>query len=202
MRRLIAFAALFLAFAVQAQSSLRVDDVLGHLSNHRQVRANFTQTRENPALAAPQVSRGDLLFVIGHGMLWHTRTPFDDTLVLTAGRTARLTTDGRVERVQDANRGVTQVSAMLQGLLAGHSEDALRQFDVTADGTLTQWTLRFTPRQARMARVLAGITLRGGEFLDGIDVDLANGERTRIVFADTRDAAPLDPREAKALDVP
>lgn len=202
MRRLIALVALLVAFTAQAQSTTQVNDILAHLSTHTQVRADFTQTRENPALAAPQVSHGDLLFVIGHGMLWHTRDPFDDTLVLTSGRTARLTTEGRVERVQDANRGVTQVSAMLQGLLAGHADEALRQFDVAADGTLTQWTLRFTPRQARMARVLAGITLRGGEFLDAIEVDLANGERTRIVFANTRDAAPLNPLEAKALGVP
>jgi len=202
MRRLIALAALFCAFAVQAQAPTLVDDILAQLARHAQVRATFTQSRENPALAEPQVSHGDLLFVVGHGMLWHTRDHFDDNLVLTTDGTSRLDAQGRLERVRDGNRGVSQVSAMLQSLLAGQSTEAMRQFSVTAEGSPERWTLRFVPRQARMARVLAGITLKGDAFLQSIEVELANGERTRIAFSDTRDAGPLTLLEAKVLGVP
>lgn len=202
MRRLIAFAALLCAFAAQAQAPTLVDDILGHLARHTQVRADFTQSRENPALAEPQVSHGELLFVIGHGMLWHTRDPFEDTLVLTAGDTSRIDAQGKLERVRDGNRGVSQVSAMLQSLLAGKSDEAMRQFSVTAEGTPERWTLRFVPHQARMARVLAGITLKGDAFLESIEVNLANGERTLITFANTRDAGTLTLLEAKVLGVP
>ncbi|WP_448096967.1 LolA family protein [Luteibacter yeojuensis] len=202
MRRLIALATLFCAFAVQAQAPTLVDGILSQLARHTQVRATFIQGRENPALAEPQVSHGDLLFVVGHGMLWHTRAPFDDTLVLTASDTSRLNAQGKLERVRDGNRGVSQVSAMLQSLLAGQSAEAMRQFSITAEGTPAHWTLRFVPRQARMARVLAGITLGGDAFLQSIEVDLANGERTHITFSDTRDAGPLTLLEAKVLGVP
>ncbi|NID15344.1 LolA family protein [Luteibacter yeojuensis] len=202
MRRLIALAALFCAFAAQVQATTLVDDVLGHLARHTQVRAAFTQTRDNPALAEPQVSRGDLLFVVGRGMVWHTREPFDDNLVLTAGDTARIDAQGNLARVRDGNRGVSRVSGMLQSLLAGKSEEAARQFAITADGTTARWTLHFVPRQARMARVLAGITLKGDDFLQSIEVDLASGERTVIAFANTRDAGPLTLLEAKVLGVP
>lgn len=202
MRRLIALAALLCAFVAQAQAPALVDDILGHLAQHSQVRADFTQSRENPALADAQVSHGELLFVVGHGMLWHTREPFDDTLVLTAGETSRLDSQGKLERVRDGNRGVSQVSAMLQSLLAGKSDEAMRQFTVTADGTPQRWSLHFVPRQARMARVLAGITLKGDAFLESIEVDLANGERTLITFANTHDAGSLTLLEAKVLGVP
>jgi outer membrane lipoprotein-sorting protein len=180
MRRLIALAALFCAFAVQAQAPTLVDDILAQLARHAQVRATFTQSRENPALAEP----------------------FDDNLVLTTDGTSRLDAQGRLERVRDGNRGVSQVSAMLQSLLAGQSTEAMRQFSVTAEGSPERWTLRFVPRQARMARVLAGITLKGDAFLQSIEVELANGERTRIAFSDTRDAGPLTLLEAKVLGVP
>lgn len=201
MRRLIALFALCLAFGASAAPAT-VDAVLAHLATHRAVRADFTQTRENPALAEPQVSRGDLLFVVGHGMLWHTRTPYDDTLVFTAGGTSRADAEGRLQRVRDANRGVSQVTAMLQSLLAGRSDEAARQFDIAAEGDPDHWTLRFTPRQSRMAKVLQGIVLTGGEFLEGIDVNMANGERTRIDFARTRDAGTPGPIEAKLLGLP
>lgn len=202
MRRLITFAFLLCAFVAQARATTSVDDILAHLGRHPQVRADFTQSRENPALTEPQASHGELLFVIGHGMLWHTREPFDDTLVFTAGDTSRLDAQGTLERVRDGNRGVSQVSAMLQSLLAGKSDEAMRQFSVSAEGTPERWTLHFVPRQTRMARVLAGITLKGDAFLQAIEVDLANGERTLITFANTHDADSLTLLEAKVLGVP
>jgi outer membrane lipoprotein-sorting protein len=202
MRRLIALFALLCAFTAHAQSPTLTDDILGHLAKHPQVRAEFTQSRENPALAEPQLSHGDLLFVIGHGMVWHTRDPFDDTLVFTSGDTSRLNAQGKLERVRDGNRGVSQVSGMLQSLLAGKSDDAKRQFTITADGTVGHWTLHFVPRQARVAKVLAGITLKGDDFLQSIEVDLASGERTVITFANTRDAGALTPLETRVLGIP
>ena len=202
MRRLIAFFALLCAFAAHAQSPSLTDDVLGHLAKHPQVRAEFTQSRENPALAEPQLSHGDLLFVIGHGMVWHTRDPFEDTLVFTSGDTSRLNAQGKLDRVRDGNRGVSQVSGMLQSLLAGKSDDAARQFTITAEGTPQHWILHFVPRQSRVAKVLAGITLKGDDFLQSIEVDLASGERTLITFANTRDAGSLTLVEARVLGVP
>ena len=202
MRRLITFLALLCAFAAHAQSPSLTDDVLGHLAKHPQVRAEFTQSRENPALAEPQLSHGDLLFVIGHGMLWHTRDPFEDTLVFSSGDTSRLNAQGKLDRVRDGNRGVGQVSGMLQSLLAGKSDDAMRQFAITAEGTPQHWTLHFVPRQSRVAKVLTGITLKGDDFLQSIEVNLASGERTLITFANTRDAGSLTQVEARVLGVP
>jgi hypothetical protein len=202
MRRLITFFALLCAFATHAQTTTLTDDVLGHLAKHPQVRADFTQSRENPALAEPQLSHGDLLFVIGHGMVWHTRDPFEDTLVFTSGDTSRLNAQGKLERVRDGNRGVSQVSGMLQSLLAGKSDEAKRQFTITAEGSPATWALHFVPRQARVAKVLAGITLKGDDYLQSIEVDLANGERTLITFARTRDADSLTPVETKVLGLP
>jgi outer membrane lipoprotein-sorting protein len=203
MRRLIAlFALLCAATAAHAQAvPPLVDDILAHLGKHQQVRAEFTQSRANPDLAEPQVSKGDLLFVVGKGMIWHTREPFEDTLVLTSGDARRLNAQGKLERVRDGNRGVSQVSGMLQGMLAGKADEAARQFTITAEGTVDNWTLHFVPKQARVARVLAGITLKGDAFLEGIEVNLASGEKTTITFANTRDAGELSAQEAQVLGV-
>ncbi|WP_036111596.1 MULTISPECIES: LolA family protein [Luteibacter] len=202
MHRLLTLIALLFVTSVHAQAPSLANEILGSLAKHPQVRAEFSQSRENPALAEPQISKGDLLFVIGHGMVWHTRDPFEDTLVLTSGDTRRLNAQGKLERVRDGNRGVSQVSGMLQSLLAGKSEEAARQFTITADGSIDRWTLTFVPRQARVARVLAGITLKGDAFLESIEVNLASGERTLITFTNTRDADSLTPVEAKVLGVP
>lgn len=201
MRRLFTLFVLLFAFTAQAQDTTLMDNVLSRLARHPQVRATFTQSRENPALAAPQVSRGDLLFAVGHGMLWHTHEPFDETLAMTAGNIVRVDAKGRLERARDGNRGVAQVSGMLQGMLGGKVDEAARQFTIDTQGSIDHWTLRFVPRQARVAKVLAGITLRGGDFLDAIEVDLASGERTVITFANTRNAGPLSTLEMRLLGI-
>ena len=178
-----------------------LDNIMASLSQHAAVRADFVQTRSNPALAKPQESTGKLLFVLGHGMLWRTLQPFTESLALTGSHTSRLDSKGRFERVRDA-RGVSQVSQMLQSLLAGQPDQVLRAFAVKASGTVEQWTLVFTPKQARIARVLGDITLTGDAFLEGIRIDMHDGSSTDIRFSATRDAGPLDALEKRALDLP
>jgi outer membrane lipoprotein-sorting protein len=205
MRRLIAFVSLlFVCLGVYAQAADQtlLKSALDQLASHPQVRADFEQKRENPALATPQISHGKLLFVIGHGMLWQTTDPYQETLALTGARTARVDDQGRLQTVRNGDRGVAQVSQMLQGMLAGKPDEALRQFNVQAEGTPAKWTLRFTPKQARMARVLTSITLDGGQFLDGIGIALQSGENTTIRFSNTRAAGSLSELEQHALGSP
>jgi outer membrane lipoprotein-sorting protein len=205
MRRLIALLfLLFVCLGVHAQTADQslLKSALDQLASHPQVRADFEQKRENPALATPQISRGKLLFVIGHGMLWQTTDPYQETLALTGARTARVDDQGHLQTVRNGDRGVAQVSQMLQGMLAGKPDEALRQFNVQAEGTPAKWTLRFTPKQARMARVLTSITLDGGQFLDGIDIALQSGENTAIRFSNTRAAGSLSELEQRALGSP
>lgn len=209
MRRLtallsLALPLLFVCVGVHAQAAGQslLKSALDQLASHPQVRADFEQKRENPALATPQVSRGKLLFVIGHGMLWQTTDPYQETLALTGARTARVDDQGHLQTVRNGDRGVAQVSQMLQGMLAGKPDEALRQFNVQAEGTPAKWTLRFTPKQARMARVLTSITLDGGQFLDGIGIALQSGEKTAIRFSNTRAAGSLSELEQRALGSP
>jgi len=204
MRRLIVLFLLFVCLGVHAQAAdpTLLKSALDQLAGHPQVRADFEQKRDNPALATPQISRGKLLFVIGHGMLWQTTDPYQETLALTGASTARVDDQGHLQTVRNGDRGVAQVSQMLQGMLAGKPDEALRQFNVQAEGTPAKWTLRFTPKQARMARVLTSITLDGGQFLDGIGIALQSGENTAIRFSNTRAAGSLSELEQRALGSP
>lgn len=188
-------------FAHAQTDNTLLQNVLAELGRHAAVRADFTQTRSNPALAKPQVSRGRLLFVLGHGMLWQTVSPYQETIALTGSRSARIDPDGNAHPMR-GERGVSQVSQMLQGMLGGKVDEALRQFNVEASGTPAQWTLRFVPRQERVARVLGSIELQGNDYLQGITIAMQDGARTEIRFAHTRDAGPLVALEKRALGLP
>lgn len=193
----------WMSFSAQAQTSSPdlLRNVLNALSQHTAVRASFTQQRRSPALAQPQTSHGQLLFVTGQGMLWQVQQPYQETLALTGNRTARIDANGRVQLMRN-ERGISQVSQMLQSMLAGQLDSVVRQFNVSVEGSATQWTLHFTPRQARVAQVLRSIQLDGGAFLQGIQITMQDGTQTDIRMTDTRDAGPLTALEKQALGLP
>lgn len=184
-----------------AQTTDLLHSVLAQLGQHTAVRAGFTQERKNPALTQPQNSSGQLLFVAGHGMLWQVQQPYQQTLALTGSKTMSIDAAGHAQPVRN-ERGVSQISQMLQSMLAGQLDAVMRQFDVTADGTAAEWTLHFTPKQARVAQVLHGIELDGGTFLQEIHISMQDGTQTDIRMTDTRDAGPLTELEKQALGLP
>ena len=192
---------LLVCFNAHAQSTDLLHTILAQLSQHTAVRAVFIQQRQNPALTQPQTSSGQLLFVTGHGMLWQVQQPYQQTLALTGTRTMRIDADGRTQPMR-SERGVSQISQMLQGMLSGQLDEVMRQFDVHADGSAAQWNLRFTPKQARVAQVLKGIQLDGGTYLQRIRIDMQDGTQTDIQMTDTRDAGPLSALEKHALGLP
>ncbi|WP_188794908.1 LolA family protein [Dyella nitratireducens] len=174
---------------------------MNQLSQHTAIRANFTQQRQTPALNQPQTSSGQLLFVTGHGMLWQVQQPYQQTLALTGTRTLRIDADGRMQAVRN-ERGVNQISQMLQGMLTGQLDEVERQFNVQANGIAAQWNLRFTPKQSRVAQVLRDIQLDGGMYLQRIRIDMQDSTQTDIQMTDTRDAGPLSTQEKHALGLP
>jgi outer membrane lipoprotein-sorting protein len=198
-------ALLILCFSVdvhaQTVSPDLLHNVLAQLGQHSAVRAEFTQQRKNPALTQPQTSSGQLLFVTGHGMLWQVQQPYQQTLALTGSRTTNIDAKGHAQEVRN-ERGVSQISQMLQSMLGGQIDAVTRQFNVNASGTTSNWTLQFTPKQTRVSQVLRDIQLGGGEYLQDIRIDMQDGTQTNIQMTNTRDAGPLTALEKQALGLP
>jgi hypothetical protein len=203
MRRLIVLLCCCIGWTAFAQSSdpALLQSIMVELSQHHSVRAEFTQERQNPALTQAQISKGALLFVLGHGMVWRVREPYQETRALTGSQSVLVDAQGQLKSIR-SDRGVSQISQMLQSMLGGNLDDVMRQFNVQADGSAAQWTLRFTPKQARVAHVLTAIQLHGGAFLEGIRIDMQDGTRTDIRMTDPRDAGPLSAMEKHALGLP
>lgn len=200
-RAAVALLALALLAPPVAAATPLLDQVLQQLSAHKAVRADFVQTRSDPALARPQVSRGRLLFVLDRGMLWQVTSPYARTLLLGMHRSALLGSNGEMRPLQGGGR-VGRVAHMLQSMLDGHVDRVQRQFTITASGTPGDWTLRFVPRDARVAHVLDAIELQGGAFLGAIRVRMHDGGATDIALSHVSEARQFGSLERHALDLP
>ena len=205
-------AALFIAlsapsFAAQPASASDtglVSQIATHLSQAKGVRAQFTQTQTLSAMKQPLVSTGSLVFFRERGVIWQIDTPYKATYVITDTGVSEVNANGQRtnSKSSDGVRGVAQVSRMMRAMLGGDLSALYAQFDVHADGTPAQWRMQLTPNQPQLAQSIKGLEMSGGDYLQALRITLANGDVTRIDFANSAAVSELPPADRTLFGAP
>ncbi|BAN27564.1 LolA family protein [Caballeronia insecticola] len=190
-------------YAANADQAL-VSQVTSRLAQMKGVRAQFTQTQTLSAMKQPLVSTGTLIFVRDRGVIWRVDTPYAVTFVITDAGVAEVDANGRRVRTKSAQgvRGVAQVSKMMRAMLGGDLSALYSQFDVDAQGTASDWTLGLKPNQPQLAQAIQGLHMTGGAFLRGLQIDLANGDVTRLAFTKSEAIDELPSADRALLSTP
>ncbi|MFK4441138.1 outer membrane lipoprotein-sorting protein [Caballeronia udeis] len=195
------------AFAAQPASASNtglVSQIAGHLAQVKGVRAQFTQTQTLSAMKQPLVSTGSLVFFRERGVIWRIDTPYKATYVITDTGVSEVNVNGQRTSSSSDNgvRGVAQVSRMMREMLGGDLSALYAQFDVRADGTPAQWRMQLTPNQPQLAQSIKGLEMSGGDYLQALRITLANGDVTRIDFANSAAIGDLPPADRTLLGAP
>ena len=185
----------------QSQSAALVSQVAGRLAQTRGVRAQFTQTQTLSAMKQPLVSTGSLVFFRDRGVIWRVESPYKATYIITDAGVTEVDANGKRINTKSAQgvRGVAQVSKMMRAMLGGDLSALYSQFDVDAQGTLSQWKLELKPNQPQLAQSIKGLQMTGGEFLQGLRITLANGDVTQLEFTKSEALSELAPNERTLL---
>jgi len=195
------------AFAAQPASASNtglVSQIAGHLAQVKGVRAQFTQTQTLSAMKQPLVSTGSLVFFRERGVIWRIDTPYKATYVITDTGVSEVNVNGQRKSSSSANgvRGVAQVSRMMRAMLGGDLSALYAQFDVRADGTPAQWRMQLTPNQPQLAQSIKGLEMSGGDYLQALRITLANGDVTRIDFANSAAVSELPAADRTLFGAP
>ena len=205
-------AALFIAlsapsFAAQPASASDtglVSQIATHLAQAKGVRAQFTQTQTLSAMKQPLVSTGSLVFFRERGVIWQIDTPYKATYVITDTGVSEVNANGQRtnSKSSDGVRGVAQVSRMMRAMRGGDLSALYAQFDVHADGTPAQWRMQLTPNQPQLAQSIKGLEMSGGDYLQALRITLANGDVTRIDFANSAAVSELPTADRTLFGAP
>jgi outer membrane lipoprotein-sorting protein len=205
-------AAAFIAFspavlAASANDTGLVSQIAAHLAQAKGVRARFTQTQTLSAMKQPLVSTGSLVFFRERGVIWQIDTPYKATYVIADAGVSEVNANGQRTNTSSGNgvrgvRGVAQVSRMMRAMLGGDLSALYAQFDVHADGTPAQWRMQLTPNQPQLAQSIKGLEMSGGDYLQALRITLANGDVTRIDFANSAAVSELAPAERTLFGAP
>ena len=202
---LIALSApVFAAQPAPASDTGLVSQIATHLAQAKGVRAQFTQTQTLSAMKQPLVSTGSLVFFRERGVIWQIDTPYKATYVITDTGVSEVNANGQRtnSKSSDGVRGVAQVSRMMRAMLGGDLSALYAQFDVHADGTPAQWRMQLTPNQPQLAQSIKGLEMSGGDYLQALRITLANGDVTRIDFANSAAVSELPTADRTLFGAP
>lgn len=171
------------------------------------LRGQFEQVKRVKGFKNPLVSRGDFLIARDHGIVWHTLTPFESTLVVTRDRLQSRQADGSVSSQLDAREepGVRAVNALLFALMAADLETLSQRFHiqgtVVGEATAAQdWRISLSPRDAALAQWLSRVELQGDRFVRSATLIEARGDESLIRFSAQATAERLSPAEVLRFD--
>jgi hypothetical protein len=163
------------------------------------LKGEFEQTKTLKGFKNPLVSHGEFLVARGQGVWWHTRQPFESTLVVTKTRLFTRAADGSANNLMDAQTepGLRQVNELVFALLAADLDVLADKFTVVAQAAgAGGWTLTLTPRDANIAKFLVRATLTGERDVQTVRIEEARGDATQIRFSHQVPAAALTTDEA------
>lgn len=193
---------LFIALLLwnSAASAVTLEQLQQRFASQPVIRADFTQTREIAGMAQPLKSRGEMLIAQRQGLWWHQSAPFAMTLLLDDKRMVQ-TLNGQPPQVvtAEANPQMFQFNHLLSALFKA-DERVLRDsfvIDFKEKGD-AQWTLSLTPKAAPLNKIFKRIDLAGGEFLEQIELNDSQGDRTHIALSNTRIQPPQLSAEERA----
>lgn len=191
-----------LAFAMAVPLTARAEGLLAQVAANLDtvpvVRAEFTQIRELAALKRPLQTMGRMTYSRRHGVLWQIEQPYRVTYVLGEDSILEIAADGSQRRRSSRDTpGLAQVTRIFASVLRADNRALDEYFDAQSSGDPARWQARLTPRQPQVRQALAAVRVRGGRFIEAIDIEEAGGDATRIEFRDSRGADGLTESETR-----
>ena len=173
---------LLLALAAQAPPP-DLDRLLAGIASEPERHAGFREERRFAMMAAPLVSGGTLAWRAPAHLEQDTEAPNREKVALDGTRLV-LTEGDQVPRVYDiAGRPEAALVDTLRAALAGDAAALRQAYAIGVEGTAAAWTIRLTPIDPAVARLLRGVVIAGAGRDPGlIEATMANGDQQRLTI--------------------
>ena len=161
-------------------------DIRRLLSTNSVICANFTQKKLLRALTRPLVSTGRLLFVAGKGVLWEVVEPFPARVLVKKDALVKWNDDGSVQQLSLGQAPIFRaLSQVFLAMFTGDLKGLQGTFKIDTNVLGSRWQLVLVPRDTAIAAIIASVTVKGGRFVDELDIEEGRGDHTQIQFDGT-----------------
>lgn len=173
-----------------------------NLAEGEVLRGKFVQERHLKGFAAPLKSEGTYVLAPGHGLIWRTEKPFAVVTIITAGGFAQEVNGNQTMKMPAAKLPfLARLYAMLGGALAGDWQALGDDFNLTASGDDSDWSLQMVPKRAdNVAMPFRNIVIAGKRFVESVMLTKPDDDFDKLRFFDqVLSPGPLSVEEDSAL---
>ncbi|ELP5685389.1 outer membrane lipoprotein carrier protein LolA [Salmonella enterica] len=166
-------------------SAVTLDELQQRFTGQPVVRAHFDQTRTIKDLPQPLRSQGEMLIARDTGLLWDQKTPFPMLLMLDDKRMVQVINHQPAQVITaENNPQMFQFNHLLRALFQADRKVLEQNFRIDfQDKGQGRWTLRLTPTTTPLDKIFATIDLAGQTWLESIQLNDKQGDRTDIAFS-------------------
>jgi hypothetical protein len=158
-------------------------DVQATLSKAPLVSGSFTQDKSVKGFKKPLKSSGDFEVMRGQRIVWHTKAPFDSTLIVTPESLTQTSAAGPSVRVSASEQpGVTMLTRVLLGVVSGDLGPL--ESNWTATGVVEQgrFSIQLIPKNDALKKVISELSLTGDTFVRTVRIKDGGGAETQIAL--------------------
>ena len=166
-------------------SAVTLDELQQRFTEQPVVRAHFEQIRTIKSLPQPLRSQGEMLIARDTGLLWDQKTPFPMRLMLDDTRMVQAINHQPPQVITaEDNPQMFQFNHLLRALFQADRTVLEQNFRIDfQDRGQGRWTLRLTPITTPLDKIFATIDLAGHTYLDTIQLNDKQGDRTDIALS-------------------
>ncbi|MTD25355.1 LolA family protein [Erwinia sorbitola] len=168
--------------------AVTLDELQQRFASQPVVRADFNQLRTIKGMTQPLKSSGQLMIAQDKGLWWQQAKPFPLTLVLDEKRMVQVMNGQPPEIVTaDSNPQMFQFNHLLRALFQADRSVLEQNFALDFhDLGQDRWRLVLTPSTSPLDKLFTNITLQGAGYLDTIQLNDRQGDRTDITLSNQR----------------
>ncbi len=163
----------------ETASSWDVRQLMQELSQVKEAKGTFVESKFLQVLSRPLESSGTLLFKAPDHLEKHTVAPKPESLVLDKGV---LRIDSKARNIKRTLRlqdypALWALVESIRSTLAGDLETLQRFYTIELDGNSSSWTMTLQPIELKMREVVSEVIISGHtNIIDGIETREANGD--------------------------
>jgi outer membrane lipoprotein-sorting protein len=164
----------------QATADAELSQVMSALSSVRTAEGRFTERKYLSILSEPLVSEGTVRYRSPDYVRKEYDDPESETYEVRGDNLTIELPDGRRRDLSiDEHPVLRAFVESYRGTLAGDVETLSRYFALTLTGTMDDWSLTLTPRQAELAEHLSAVVMQGsGGRVLRVETLEASGDRS------------------------
>jgi hypothetical protein len=148
------------------------------------VRGRFVQERTLAGFSKPLKSEGTFVLIIGRGLIWHAKTPFESvTVIRPEGITVQSNGQETMRLTSEQVPGLSHLYAVLAGAASGDTSALRPDFAVKQDAPASGWQIHLTPLRAQTVGQLNSLTVAGHRFVETVTIGKGNGDTDRLEFS-------------------